>query len=103
MKKIILLGLLLLIQFSFPSKQLLQIPPEKVPKYNDDGSLTDKPNNKILISEKDIELEVFERWNTKNTVGISINQNPIKCSLRQRKGKIIYSKYSKENYKTEFE
>ncbi|CAM4105912.1 hypothetical protein FLSI110296_14145 [Flavobacterium sinopsychrotolerans] len=103
MKKNILLGLLLVILFSFPSKQSLQIHLEKVPKYKGDGSLIDKPNNKILISEKDINLEIFEKWNKKNTVGIYINQKPMKCSSRQRKGKIIYSKYSKENYRTEFE
>ena len=103
MKKNILLGLLLVILFSFPTKQSLQIHLEKVPKYEGDGSLIDKPNNKILISEKNINLEIFEKWNKKNTVGIYINQNPMKCSSRQRKGKIIYSKYSKENYRTEFE
>ena len=103
MKKIILLGLLLVILFSFPSKQSIQIHLEKVPKYEGDGPLIDKPNNKILISEKDINFEIFEKWNKRNTVGIYINQNPMKCSSRQRKGKIIYSKYSKENYRTEFE
>ena len=54
-------------------------------------------------SKKDINFEIFEKWNKRNTVGIYINQNPMKCSSRQRKGKIIYSKYSKENYKTEFD
>ena len=103
MKKNILLGFLLLILFSFPSKQSLQIHLEKVPKYEGDGSLTDKPNYKILISEQDINLEFIEKWNKKNTVGIFINQKPMKCSTRQRKGKIIYSKYCTENYKTVFE
>ena len=65
MKKNILLGLLLVILFSFPSKQSLQIYLEKVPKYEGDGSLIDKPNNKILISEKNINLEIFEKWNNK--------------------------------------
>lgn len=103
MKKNILLSLLLIILFSFPSKQSLQIHLEKVPKYEGDGSLTDKPDNKILISEQDINLEIFDKWNTKNTVDIFINQKTMKCSSRQRKGKIIYSKYCTENYKTEFE
>lgn len=103
MKKSILLGLLLVILFSFSSKQRLQIHPERVHKYKDDGSLIDKPNDKILIYEKKIDLEVFENWNKKNTIGVYINQNPIKYSSGQRKGKIIYSKYSKENYKIEFE
>jgi hypothetical protein len=103
MKKNILLGLLLVILFSFPSKQSLQIHLEKVPKHEGDVSLTDKLNNKILISEQDINLEIFEKWNKKNTAGIFTNQKPMKCSSRQRKGKIIYSKYCTENYKTEFE
>lgn len=102
-KKNILLGLLLVVLFSFPSKQSQQIHLEKVPKYKGDGSLTDKPNNQILIPEKNINLDFFEKWNKKNAVGIYINQNPMKCSSRQRKGKIIYSKTCKENYKTEFE
>ena len=96
MKKIIFLGLLLLIAlFSYSSKEQSEKQRDTQNKYGTNERQQMINRNKHPLNKFDDPIQ--------NTIGISDKQRPVKHFSRHRKGKIIYIKNNTKTHNTVFE